>query len=171
MILMLLGWALAILLAVSACGKALNFPGFAAVLRNTYRIPVPLARPLALAVPAAEIGVAWLLVADTQLGLVSSLFLFAVILAAVIAAKVRGGSGDCGCLGSIRPEPLSGRTVIKLCGLLLANALAVTWTSVSGPQQPLVVEPLGLMLTFLGIGLLIAIGAFAAQTILQLRHQ
>jgi Methylamine utilisation protein MauE len=120
-------------LLVAAVTK-LPRPGrFVEAVRGYEVIPAGLARPVAVAVLAAETaaGLALLTGWAVSAALVVALVLFAAFSAAVGVALRRGATVTCGCFGSA-DEQVSSRTLVRL-GLLLATTTgALVVRAVSG---------------------------------------
>lgn len=120
----LLVLALAGVFLVSGIGKLISLERFRSVLRETYAMPSRLAAPASLLVPASELGVAVLLLVPgtTPVGLIAAAGLLVGISGIVGRAWAQGSVGECGCLGALRTEQLSGRTLFRVL-LLLVIAL------------------------------------------------
>lgn len=113
-------WLLAGVFAWAGAAKARRPLDTAAALR---RLGLPAARPLAVAVPGVELGLALVLVVRPAAGGVAALVLLAAF-SAVIGRAVRLQLDvGCGCFGSARNGPVSGVELLRN-GLLAVLALA-----------------------------------------------
>jgi hypothetical protein len=122
----IIGMFLALLLVITGASKLTHHARFAAVLRETYRLPSRVTTVSSVVIPVLELIAAMLLSASSTrlggLGLAS--VLFAMMSVAATSAIVQGGTGDCGCLGSA-PASLGRGTLIRLGVLLVATATAI----------------------------------------------
>lgn len=77
--------------------------------------------------PLFEVGVAVTLLLNPlrTLGLFLAVGLLLSIAAVVVAAWVRGASGDCGCMGVLTSDRLSFGTVLRLLAFVLVAGVAV----------------------------------------------
>jgi uncharacterized membrane protein len=110
----------AVILGLSGLAKFTSPRKFAEILTATYGLPTRSAQVSAVIVPITELGAAALLLSPVSrtLGLGLSALLIGTFLAAVAVALVRGGSGDCGCLGIPGQQTLGPRTLIRSAALL-----------------------------------------------------
>lgn len=116
--------ALGIFFVVSGAGKIVAFREFRSVLATTYQVAGDPGRAIAIVVPSAEIIVAGLLwwPEARGLGYLLGSVLLSGFFATALTAWAHGESGDCGCLGVLRREPISGRTLLRT-GILAVVAL------------------------------------------------
>ena len=118
---------LAGVLTLSAAGKFAGVGAFRGSLMETYRMPPRVSSALAVLVPSTELAIAILMIWPTtaRLGLFLALALFTTLLPIVVVAWRRGETGDCGCMGRLARQPLSGRTVARLITLAAAAGAAL----------------------------------------------
>jgi methylamine utilization protein MauE len=118
-----------------------------------FGVPGSWARPLAVALPVAELGVALLLLipATAPGGALAAIALLLLLSLAAGIALSQGRTEDCHCFGQIRPSPLGATTLIRNALLtLLAGAVAVAGPGEAAVGNPL--EAVGLA----GVALLVA---------------
>jgi hypothetical protein len=125
-------WLLAAVFIWAAVAK-LRAPGRTAA--SFEALALPMARPLALGVPIAELVVAALLVAAPPAGGAAAIALLAAF-TALLARQVRAGSSvACGCFGSAGAEPVSAADLVRNAALLVA-AIAAQWGTSGVPSLP-----------------------------------
>ena len=104
---------------------------------EAFGIPVLLARPLAVAIPAAELVISAALLPQTTAwwAALAALLLLTAFSAGVAANLLAGRAPDCNCFGQVRPQPVSRRTLVRNLAFLL-SAAAVVWLGVdhAGPS-------------------------------------
>lgn len=127
----LLRFGIAAILLVTAAGKSLDIPGFAAVLRTYEAFPESALLPLALLVLVAEGGLAaWLLTGRNLFGaaLVSAAMhaAYAVWAGATLARGLK--VPNCGCFGVFLARPLTRSTVIE-DAVMVAASLTLAFLS------------------------------------------
>lgn len=121
---------LAAVLAGAGVGKLLDLDGSRRAVRG-FGVPDPLAGPVGVALPVAEIAIAVLLLpASTRLyAAIAAFALFVGFCVAMALALARGKTPDCHCFGRLHSEPI-GRGTLLRSGVLAALAAAVavgTW--------------------------------------------
>lgn len=126
--------AVAVVFFVAGLAKTMSYRRFRSAVAAYELLPAALVPVVARAVPAGEILIAGLLVADVVLpvavaGAVGASMLFAVAMAVNL---VRGREIDCGCGGG-RPRPISWRLVLR--NVVLAVALVVTGLIVTASSR------------------------------------
>lgn len=151
---LVLAVALSGLLASTSLAKLLKRKRFLAVLTDTYQLSVPWAKVTATVVPVAEIVGAGLLLNPSSrlLGFGFTTALFVVMLTGVLAALVRGRTGDCGCLSTIGASSIGRPTLVRLCVLILlclVGAAQLLHEPVSAPVRDMA---LAATLALTGIG-------------------
>lgn len=97
-----------------------------------FGIPTGLRRPVAVALPLAELAVAVALLpaASTPYAAVAAVLLLAGFSFAVARVLVRGEQVDCNCFGSLGSDEVSRSTLLRDLALLVPAAflVAVTWS-------------------------------------------
>jgi hypothetical protein len=128
---------------------------FRTVLAETYGLPSSLVPYVAVGVPLAELICAGLLFAPGLEGfaLLASAGIFLVFGVGTTVATVQRRSGDCGCLGMIRNEPLSRMTSVR--AFLMAGIAAVGFFS--SDALPAISRPRGDLPSLLGIAGILAL--------------
>jgi len=108
----------------SGLGKLVAVGAFRRALENTYGLSSHVSTAAGPAIIALELTCAVLLILPEtrSLGLLAGGTLVSGFVLSAIGALVSGGSGDCGCLGVIRGEPLGVMTVVR--GVVILAALA-----------------------------------------------
>ena len=116
---------LAAVFAVAGAAKLRDRDGTAITLEE-FGLPTGWARPGALLLPLAELGIAGLLLFDStaQAGAAGAIGLLAVFAIAISASLLRGESPDCNCFGQVHSEPVSAYTLVRN-GLLAIPAVVV----------------------------------------------
>jgi Methylamine utilisation protein MauE/Redoxin len=96
-----------------------------------FGIPTGLRRPVAAALPVAELAVAVALLpaASTPYAAVAAVLMLAAFSLAVARVLVRGDQVDCNCFGSLGSDEVSRSTLVRDLALLVPAAFlaAVTW--------------------------------------------
>lgn len=168
----LVTWAVAIAVAVpllvTGSAKLVGAATFRRALVDTYGVAARWSGPLAVGVPALElIAAALVIVPSTRpAGFAVSCLSFAAFGVVASMALVTGRSGDCGCLGELRAEPLSGRTARRAfalagfagVGLVVAMPVADVHPNAQDAWSVLVAVAL-LILGVLAYGLARLVGA------------
>lgn len=122
-----LRFAISALFLVTAAGKLLDIPGFAAVLETYRAFPEWALIPTAILVPLAEIGLAAWLLSGMRLTAAASASagLHAAYGGWAAMTLARGVSvPNCGCFGVFLARPLSWSTVAE-DGAMIAASLAL----------------------------------------------
>ena len=112
--------------ALAGVGKLLDAEGSEKAVRE-FGVPEGLAKPLALALPFAELLIAVLLlpVSTAWLGAIGAVLLLAVFIGGMIWQMAQGNAPDCHCFGAIHSEPVSKKSLIRnLVFAILAFFLA-----------------------------------------------
>ncbi len=131
---------------VAALAKLRDREGTAGAVA-AFGVPEPFARPVALALPWAELATAALLVppATALAGAIAATALLAAFTAAIAASLARGRRPACRCFGQLSAEPVGGATLLRnaillsVAGLLVALEVArpspspVGWIADAGP--------------------------------------
>jgi thiol-disulfide isomerase/thioredoxin/uncharacterized membrane protein YphA (DoxX/SURF4 family) len=136
-LLILLRLGLAGVLLVAGIAKLADLPGSRQAMRD-FGLPAPLAAPVGLLLPLAEIAVALLLLPATTawwaaLGAVTLLGLF---VAGIGYNLARGRTPNCHCFGQLHSQPIGTSTLIRNDLLILIGAVIVAQGSAStGPSM------------------------------------
>lgn len=165
---------LAAVFAVAAVGKLAGRPRTLATLAD-FGVPEPLRRPLAIALPLAElaIAVALLPAATAAWAALAAALLLAVFTAAVTRTLLQGREVDCNCFGSLGPSRISRWTLARnVILLVLAGGVAV---AAQGDPGASAVAWLGDLdstgLALLGAGVAVAVAALNFAFSWQLMRQ
>lgn len=155
--------ALASVLAASGSLKLAGIGEFRGVLAGTYGIGAPWIRFVAFGVPAIELACAALLLvpAFQWLAFVTGATTFAVFGVVASVAIVRGKTGDCGCLGTVRHTPLSRATAVRAFALASVAAVGALATSAA----PSVVRPSSWFLLLLDFAGLLVLGTLGLSIV------
>lgn len=99
---------------VAGIGKLLDLEGSEKAVKD-FGVPKDLAKPLSVALPVAEIVLAFLLLAATtaQLGAFGAFLLLAVFIGGMIWQMQLGNAPDCHCFGQIHSEPVGAKSLIR----------------------------------------------------------
>jgi hypothetical protein len=134
----LLRWTIGLVLVATGAGKLLDIRGFAEILRSYEILPAGSLLPLAVAVPMAELALAfWLFSGRRLVGAgAASAGMHLAYAAWSAAALMRGLSlSNCGCFGVFLARPLTGQTVAEdLVMVALSVALAVCARRLRGSE-------------------------------------
>jgi methylamine dehydrogenase accessory protein MauD len=119
---------LAVVFALSGVAKLADRAAFRQVAID-FGVPSPLATPLGIFLPLAELAVAAALIPTVTAwwGALGSLALLLLFTAAIGANLVQGRKPDCRCFGRLHSAPVGWRTLARN-GLLLALAAFVVWS-------------------------------------------
>ncbi len=100
--------------AVAGIGKLLDLPGSEKAVKG-FGVPEHLAKPLAIALPFAEMLIAVLLLFTTVswLGAIGAFLILAVFIGGMIWQMAQGNAPDCHCFGAIHSEPVSKKSLIR----------------------------------------------------------
>ncbi|HET8629558.1 MAG TPA: MauE/DoxX family redox-associated membrane protein [Thermomicrobiales bacterium] len=140
--------ALAAVFAVAGLAKLADLPGSRRAVRG-FGMPEPLARPLGLLLPPAELAVAAALVprASARWGALGALALLLAFCAAIGVNLARGRAPECHCFGQLHSAPAGWPTLARnaalaaLAGGVLwygradAGASAVGWAAGLAPRE------------------------------------
>src|SRR3954453_4026370 len=126
---------LAAVFATAGVGKVFDLPGSRDALRG-FGIPEPLARPIGLLLPLAELATAAVLIVhpSAQWPGLAALVLLLAFIGGIANAMRKGQAPDCHCFGQISSEP-AGRSTLGRNGVLAAVAAFVV---IEGPGPSLV---------------------------------
>ena len=157
---------LAAVFAVAAAGKLVGRSRTVETLAE-FGAPVRLRRPLAVALPLAELAIAiGLLPAVTAAwAAIAAALLLAVFTAAVARVLMQGREVDCNCFGSLGPSRIS-RWTLARNAVLLAVAGGVAITAQGDPGTSAVawlgnLDTAGLALLGAGVAIVVAMLNFA----------
>ncbi len=147
--------------AAAGIGKLLDLKG-AEKAFGEFGVPDDLAKPLAIALPIAEllIAVLFLLTKTSWLGAIGAVLLLAVFIGGMIWQMAQGKAPDCHCFGAIHSEPVSKKSLIRniifatLAFFLVANGSAVQGLSLTDLTGEMALQ---LILGLATIGLLGAV--------------
>ncbi len=100
--------------AAAGIGKLLDLSGSEKAVKE-FGVPEDLAKPLAVALPVAELLFAFLLlpVSTAWLGAIGAFLLLAVFIGGMIWQMAQGNAPDCHCFGAIHSEPVSKKSLIR----------------------------------------------------------
>jgi len=98
-----------------------------------FGVPAPLATPLGVLLPLAELAVAAVLIppATAWWGAVGALVLLLLFVVGISASLVRGRKPECHCFGQLHSEPAGWKTLARN-GVLAAVAGFVIWQGYGG---------------------------------------
>ena len=152
--------------AVAGVAKLSDRPGSRRTLID-FGVPAPLAAPLAILLPLAELAVAATLIpASTAFwGALGALALLLVFVGAIGFNLVRGHKPDCRCFGQIHSAPVGWNTLARNAALA-AIAGFVVWQGYDGGAGPSVLGwPGELSIVQLAglVGGMVVLGLLAAQ--------
>jgi thiol-disulfide isomerase/thioredoxin/uncharacterized membrane protein YphA (DoxX/SURF4 family) len=162
---------LAAVFLVAGIGKLADVPGSRRAVAS-FGVPEPLAAPIGLFLPLAELAVAVALlpIAAAPWGALAALVLLLAFVAGISLNLARGRTPDCHCFGQIYSEPVGAGTLIRNGALaLLALFLIVAGRTAAG------LDPFAWMIGFtaaerLGVVLgTLAVALLAAQSLFLLR--
>jgi methylamine dehydrogenase accessory protein MauD len=113
--------------ALSGVAKLADRAGFRQVMID-FGVPSPLATPLGIFLPLAELAVAAALIPTVTAwwGALGALALLLLFIAGIGANLVQGRKPDCRCFGQLHSAPVGWKTLARN-GLLLALAAFVVW--------------------------------------------
>ena len=136
-----------------------------------FGVPTPLASPLAVLLPLAELAVAAALIPASTAwwGAAGALVLLLLFVAAIGANLARGRKAECHCFGQLHSEPAGWKTLARN-GVLAAVAGFVVWWGYDGAGPSAVGWLAGLsgaQVAGLVVGLAV-LGVLAAQSLLLL---
>ena len=99
---------------VAGIGKLLDLEGSEKAVKD-FGVPKDLAKPVSVALPVAEIIVAFLLlpVSTARLGAFGAFVLLAVFVGGMLWQMKLGNAPDCHCFGQIHSEPVSAKSLIR----------------------------------------------------------
>ncbi len=100
--------------ALAGIGKLLDLAGSEKAVKE-FGVPKKLAKPLSIALPVAELFIAFLLLWTTVswFGAVLGFLLLAVFVAGMIRQLKLGNTPDCHCFGAIHSEPVSRKSLAR----------------------------------------------------------
>ena len=127
---------LAAVFAVAALAKLADREGSRQAV-VAFGAPRPLAAPLALALPLAELAVAVLLLpaATALAGALGALGLLLLFSAAIALNLVRGREPECHCFGQLHSAPAGPRTLVRNGLLAVVAALTLAGTLAAGRSK------------------------------------
>lgn len=166
MIILVARLLLAAVFAVAGVGKLLH-AGETETTLGKFGLAEGLRRPVAVALPLAELAIAAaLLPATTAPWAAVAAFLLLATFTVAVARVLRAEEEiDCNCFGSLGPSRVSGRTLARNIGLMaVAAVVAVAGWSNSGPSAVAWVgdlDPITAVAILAGVGLLAAALNFA----------
>lgn len=148
---------LALVFVVAAVAKLAQPTSFRRTL-PLYGVPGRLAGVVAIAVPVAELAVAFALVSAelTRWGAIAAVVLLAVFTGATALARVRGVQAECECFGPLDPLSTGARPYIRNTALAAIAALAAATESGTAVTEASVPVVAGFALLALALGTWIA---------------
>jgi thiol-disulfide isomerase/thioredoxin/uncharacterized membrane protein YphA (DoxX/SURF4 family) len=113
-ILLIIRLVLFAVFSLAAIGKFLDLKGSEKAVRD-FGAPEDLAKPLAIALPFAEIVFAFcfLFVSMSWVGAIGALILLLTFIGGILWQMAQGNAPDCHCFGQIHSEPVSKKTLIR----------------------------------------------------------
>jgi hypothetical protein len=166
LILLIVRLVLAAVFAVAAAGKLAGRSRTVVTLAE-FGVPEPLRRPLAIALPVAELAIAIALLpaATAAWAALAAALLLATFTAAVARVLTQGREVDCNCFGSLGPSRIS-RWTLARNGLLLALAVGVAIAAQDDPGTSAVawigdLDTAGVALLAAGVAVVVAVLNFA----------
>ena len=167
--------ALSAVFAVAGVAKLVDRAGSRQSMRE-FGIPVPLAAPLAVALPVTELACAVALPtgAFAWWGALGSAALLALFIVGIVVNLARGRTPDCHCFGKLHSEPVGWSTVAR--NAVLAAIAAFVVAQGQGQTGPGLLAWLasltGVQSTFLGLVVWITgLTALVATVLIQLLAQ
>ena len=105
---------LAAIFTLAGVGKLLDLKGSEKAVKD-FGVPNDLAKPLAVALPVAELMIAVLLlpVSTAWFGAVGGFLLLLVFIGGMLWQMAQGNAPDCHCFGQIHSEPVSAKSLIR----------------------------------------------------------
>lgn len=99
---------------VAGIGKLLDLEGSEKAVKD-FGVPKDLANPLSLALPVAEIVIAFLLLATStaRLGAFGAVLLLSIFIGGMIRQMQLGNAPECHCFGQIHSEPVGAKSLIR----------------------------------------------------------
>ncbi len=99
---------------VAGIGKLLDLEGSKKAVKD-FGVPKDLAKPISVALPIAEIVIAFFLLATVtaRIGAFGAFFLLAIFVGGMIRQMHLGNAPDCHCFGQIHSEPVSAKSLIR----------------------------------------------------------
>jgi thiol-disulfide isomerase/thioredoxin/uncharacterized membrane protein YphA (DoxX/SURF4 family) len=166
---------LAAVFALAALTKLADLRGSRDAVAG-FGVPAPLAGPLGLLLPIAELAVAVLLLpaATARIGALGATLLLAVFVIAIGRSLARGAATDCHCFGQLHSEPVGWRTLARngvLAGI--AVFVVVAGRSHVGPSATAWIGGLsdaGVVAVGGGLALALLAGAASAAWLALLRQ-
>jgi peroxiredoxin/uncharacterized membrane protein YphA (DoxX/SURF4 family) len=122
--------------ALGAIGKFLDLKGAEKAVRE-FGTPEELAKPMAIALPIAEIifAVCFLSTSMSWVGAIGGLILLLSFTGGMIWQMAQGRAPDCHCFGQIHSEPVSSRTLVRnIIFSVLALVLVAQGRDGQGPS-------------------------------------
>ena len=135
-----------------------------------FGVPADLAKPVAHALPIAEIviGMLFLSVGTSWLGAIAGLLLLLVFIGGMIYQIAQGKAPNCHCFGQIHSEPVGRSSLIRNIGFAILALLLVARGS-DGQGLDLAASPNDMLQAVIALGILIllAIAVFYLKKILE----
>ena len=100
--------------AVAGMGKLLDLDGSEKAVKS-FGVPEPLAKPLGIFLPIAELVFAFclLFVGTSWVGALGALLLLIAFILGMFVQMMRGNAADCHCFGQIHSEPVGAKSIIR----------------------------------------------------------
>lgn len=159
--------------ALAGIGKLLDPAGSEKAVKD-FGVPADLAKPLAAALPFAEllIAVSLLFTSTSWLGAIAALLLLLVFIGGMLVQLAKGNAPDCHCFGQIHSEPVGKSSLIRnALFAILSLFLAVQGSD--GQGMSLAENDSGVMQTILilAVAAISAVIAFLLKQVLDQQKQ
>ena len=153
--------------------KLLDRAGSEKAVRD-FGVPEDLAKPVATALPVAEIviGLLFLFVGTSWLGAIGGLLLLMVFMGGMIYQIAQGNAPDCHCFGQIHSEPVGKSSLIRNIGFAILALLLVARGS-DGQGFDLAASPNDMLQAVIALGILVllAVAVFYLKKIFEQQLQ
>ena len=153
--------------------KLLDREGSEKALKD-FGVPGDLAKPVATALPIAEIaiGLMFLFVSTSWLGAIAGLLLLMVFIGGMIYQIAQGNAPDCHCFGQIHSEPVGKSSLIRNIGFAILALLLVARGS-DGQGLDLSSSPNDMLQAVIALGILVllAVAVFYLKKIFEQQLQ
>lgn len=153
--------------------KLLDREGSEKAVRD-FGVPGDLAKPVASALPIAEIviGLLFLFVSTSWLGAIGGLLLLMIFIGGMIYQIAQGNAPDCHCFGQIHSEPVGRSSLIRNIGFAILALLLVARGS-DGQGLDLSASPNDMLQAVIALGILVllAVAVFYLKKIFEQQLQ
>lgn len=159
--------------ALAGITKLLDREGSEKAVRD-FGVPEDLAKPVASALPFAEIAIGLLLlfIGTSWLASIAGLLLLLVFIAGMIYQMAKGNAPDCHCFGQIHSEPVGKSSLIRNIGFaILALLLVAQGRDAQGLDLSTSSSDMFQAILVLGILVLLAVAVFYLKKIFEQQLQ